>query len=240
METCHQCQKKKPVHAREGEQPYCQNCFIRKNKIAKCPSCTRSRVLTNKFNDQLVCTDCYSDATREQCVGCCKLQRVHSRDINQKPLCKSCLRKVNDGMSYSDIVAGLEARKQASTPEHKKQVKAANHRKRMLHLDERIKNRLRSRLGQAVKEYVKSASTMDLTGCSLVDLKQHLESKFQPGMTWDNYGRGGWHIDHVVPCVSFNLADADQQKKCFHYTNLQPLWELDNLKKGSQCPTTAM
>ena len=49
----------------------------------------------------------------------------------------------------------------------------------------------------------------------------------------ENYGTFGWHIDHIRPCSSFDLTDLEQQKQCFHYTNLQPLWWFDNIKKSS-------
>jgi len=52
-------------------------------------------------------------------------------------------------------------------------------------------------------------------------------------MTWSNYGKG-WHIDHIKPCASFDLSNPEQQKICFHYTNLQPLWAIDNIKKGAK------
>ena len=58
------------------------------------------------------------------------------------------------------------------------------------------------------------------------------ESLFQSGMTWENHGKYGWHIDHIRPCSSFDLTDPEQQKLCCHYTNLQPLWAKDNLSKG--------
>lgn len=79
--------------------------------------------------------------------------------------------------------------------------------------------------------FKKSGKTIDLIGCAKSDLKTHLESLFLPGMTWENYGVRGWHIDHIRPCASFNLMDPEQQRCCFHYTNLQPLWAADNIRK---------
>ena len=63
-------------------------------------------------------------------------------------------------------------------------------------------------------------------------LQCYLEGKFTEGMTWENHGK--WHIDHIKPCCSFNLEDEEEQKKCFHYTNLQPLWATDNLVKSGK------
>ena len=91
-----------------------------------------------------------------------------------------------------------------------------------------IKN-MRTRIWFALKRKYKSKSTIKLLGCSIEECWQHLESKFQPGMTKENYGQ--WHVDHIRPCVSFNLTDPEQQKICFHYTNLQPLWAADNIRK---------
>ena len=86
----------------------------------------------------------------------------------------------------------------------------------------------------AVKGSSKSKSTLELLGCTLDQLKQYIETLFKPGMTWGNHGKFGWHLDHIIPCSSFDLTDVEQQKKCFHYTNLQPLWAKDNIKKGSK------
>lgn len=70
-----------------------------------------------------------------------------------------------------------------------------------------------------------------MTGLTIEELKIYLESKFQEGMNWSNYGMHGWHVDHIKPCSKFDLSDPDQQRKCFHYTNLQPLWAKENKVK---------
>ena len=90
---------------------------------------------------------------------------------------------------------------------------------------------LRSRMRHALDGKLKIDTTKKLLGCDLSDFKQYIESKFIDGMSWENHGRKGWHIDHIKPCASFDLSDPEQQKICFHYTNLQPLWAEDNLKK---------
>ena len=61
---------------------------------------------------------------------------------------------------------------------------------------------------------------------------KYIEAQFKPGMTWERYGE--WHVDHIRPCASFDLTDPKQQKICFHYSNLQPLWAADNIKKGAK------
>lgn len=75
-------------------------------------------------------------------------------------------------------------------------------------------------------------SSFALIGCSIDDLKEHLENQFQSGMTWQNFGE--WHIDHIRPCASFDLTDPKQQQECFHYTNLQPLWAAENISKNDK------
>lgn len=99
----------------------------------------------------------------------------------------------------------------------------------------------RARVFHAVtsKSIPKDAPTIELIGCSIPALKAHLESQFVEGvMSWDNYGPNGWHIDHIRPCASFDLLDPDQQRQCFHYSNLRPLLAIDNLTKGAKWAPT--
>jgi hypothetical protein len=96
----------------------------------------------------------------------------------------------------------------------------------------KISDNLRTRLYLAIKNGQKTGSAIRDLGCSIEELKIYLKSKFHPNMTWDNYGK--WHIDHVKPLSKFNLIDFEELKKACHYTNLQPLWAIDNLKKGNK------
>jgi hypothetical protein len=98
----------------------------------------------------------------------------------------------------------------------------------------KILQTLRCRLYHALinQKVDKLYKTKQLTGCNLPFLKGYLEAKFTEGMTWENHGK--WHIDHIKPCCSFDLNNDEEQKKCFYYTNLQPLWAKDNLSKGGK------
>jgi hypothetical protein len=93
-----------------------------------------------------------------------------------------------------------------------------------------VRGRIRGALTR--KNLRKSTKTEQLLGCSVQELKNHLEAQFKDGMTWDNYGQ--WHVDHIRPCSSFDLAKPKEQKACFHYTNLQPLWAEENYKKSGR------
>ena len=98
----------------------------------------------------------------------------------------------------------------------------------------RILHNLRSSFSHLMIKHrgVKSDRMIKLVGCTKEELIQHLESQFKKGISWENYGE--WHIDHIKPCCSFDLTKEEQQRECFHYSNLQPLWAEENLKKGGK------
>jgi len=107
------------------------------------------------------------------------------------------------------------------------------YRERHKHSPEyKLRKNLRERLRNALKGLGRSKSTMTLLGCTVEEFKAHLEARFVPGMTWENYGE--WHIDHIRPVTKFNLLLLENQLECFHYTNLQPLWAKDNIRKGNK------
>ena len=94
----------------------------------------------------------------------------------------------------------------------------------------RLKTNLRTRL-IAILGRKKSISALNLVGCTVNELREHIEKQWQPGMNWDNHTKTGWHIDHIKPVNTFDLTDIEQQRKCFHYSNLRPLWAKDNLSR---------
>jgi hypothetical protein len=93
---------------------------------------------------------------------------------------------------------------------------------------------LRRRITKAIKIGQKSGSAVSDLGCSINEFKIYIEQQFQSEMSWDNYGIYGWHLDHIIPLASFDLTDRAQFLKACHYTNYQPLWAEDNLKKNDK------
>lgn len=98
----------------------------------------------------------------------------------------------------------------------------------------RLKNIIRNRINKKIRnlEGKKSKKTVDILGCSIEHLKLHIQSMFTEGMSWENRGVNGWHIDHIIPLSS--AKSVDELEKLCHYTNLQPLWSEDNFTKGDK------
>lgn len=95
---------------------------------------------------------------------------------------------------------------------------------------------IRGRIYKAIKSFQanKKLPSLSYLGCSIPELLDWIQSQFKPGMNWGNNTNKGWHIDHKIPVCKFDLTDEAQIAKCFHYTNLQPLWWWENLQKGSR------
>lgn len=96
---------------------------------------------------------------------------------------------------------------------------------------------LRDRFSKALNRRYKAGSAVRDLGCSIEEFVTYLSNKFLLGMTWATYGRTGWHIDHIQPLSSFDLTDFKQLQIALHYTNLQPLWSEDNIRKSNKAYT---
>jgi hypothetical protein len=100
----------------------------------------------------------------------------------------------------------------------------------------KISHCISTRIRQSLNGFKNEKHWENLVGYTLQELKDHLEKSFKPGMTWNNYGYKGWHIDHIKPISSFNITDyeCDDFKKCWSLNNLQSLWAKENIRKGDK------
>lgn len=123
-------------------------------------------------------------------------------------------------------------------PDRLREAWKCRHPKRWAKVDYRIKVLLRNRLWKAVVKGHRAARTIELLGCSIPNFIIYLESRFEPGMSWETYGKGPgkWEIDHIIPCALFDLTKHDHQRRCFHFSNMQPMWSVENAAKGKMAP----
>lgn len=177
------------------------------------------------------------------------VENLHWKDITDPKLRRKMRKKEWYETNRDKIRARENAAKKVYREKNKDKIKKyasyynkKNKEKNRIYYKLRRKNNtqhkltrnLRGRLYNALKKNQKVGSFIRDLGCSIDELKIHLESKFQSGMTWDNYGFYGWHIDHIKPLDSFDLTKREQFLEACHYTNLQPLWAKDNWSKRNK------
>lgn len=212
-------------------------------KTKKCRTCLEDLELSNYHagkgqpNGRSDCKSCYRQLsnTRNNAIRRAQGKKpkliFEVEIVNGKPckVCTSCLKTLPAEAFGKDVRYAQKLLAKCA-----KCVGAySTHRYRTIE-HERLGTTLRSRVRMALNaaKATKQYQTNELIGCTILEYKDYLESRFLPGMSWNN--RSEWHIDHIRPCVSFDLTDPMQQKQCFHFSNTQPLWCLDNLKKGSK------
>lgn len=219
-----------------AENWFCVECGTRessrwhgecKNTLL-CDGCNNKKKRYDNMNSGRICNFCgktcspkwFWNEDKLECNTCYRKRSNLRRDL----ICKKC------GLSSS--------KKWYSGPLCRKCFRIDNYSKKKdidkeWYIVERLKNDLRVRLNRALKGSKKTGSAVRDLGCTIEELKKHLESKWQEGMTWDNHSIDGWHIDHIRPLASFDLTDPVQLKQACSYTNLQPLWAEDNCSKGA-------
>lgn len=193
------------------------------DEAAKCPYCKNSfnRSNTNK----LYCSDsCYKKQWAIDNSDKLRAQRKKYYEENKEKIKKRSIAWTKDNPEKQrEFNKKTKAR-------YKAEGKKPN-------LNEKIKHSLRTRLNELLRGKNRPISIIENLGCTVEELKLHLEKGFyinprtNEPMTWENWGRTGWHIDHIIPLASFDLFDLDQFKKASHYTNLRPLWWFDNLSR---------
>ena len=203
------------------ETKICSNCKQEK-PISEFPKCKR-----NKDGLDTHCMDCRNKknrAYREKNKEKVKEARKRYYESNKEHILEQ--KKV-----YADSHKEQKAEYDKKYRQENKEKLRIQKREWAKHsIEHKIRCNLRRRIAHALKGESKSAHTMELIGCSIEFLKEYVSKMFLDGMSWDNYGQ--WHLDHIRPCSSFDLSDPIQQRECFNYKNLQPLWANDNLKKA--------
>lgn len=217
--TCSRCEEVKPLVD-----------FPKRNGSRRgvCKDCTRSsikRSYEKNKNKYLSKKKEHYQENRKELLAKMREYRQANPDYNKK--------------YYEEHRVEILAYKKKYAKENPDKIKEQR-AKRRRSLEYRLKHNLRTRINKAIRRNSKSSKTFELIGCTVEQFKVHLANQFVEGMSWDNYGYGDdkWHIDHIKPCAKFNLKDPEQQKACFHYTNLQPLWQQDNLRKSASVPST--
>jgi hypothetical protein len=188
----------------------------------QCTKCLKKLPATNKFFYRG-----NKDALRAKCIACYK---NHCKDYYK---------------NNSDKFAEYQEKNRKQILQKKKEYRQKNKKKiaeyKYIYHKNRYKNDLEYRLlhncGNHIRKYLKqnkdSKRSTELLGCNISFLRAYLEKQFDNKMSWDNYG-SYWHIDHIIPCSSFDFSDPVQQQQCFYYTNLQPLEAKENIKKSNK------
>jgi len=264
VKTCNKCKRELPVAAfgrekrsQDGLRAACKECRNRLEKeyyertkdkhaarVKRYRDANREEVRRKGrqyYADHKEEAKEYRDSHKEQIAEANRRYREENKD--QIADCQRSYREKNQKRLAAQKAEYYEKNKEKIS-QYKKDWASGNRRrinkrvakwkreKYATDIDFRITCNLRRRVNKALHGIAKSRSTLELLGCSVDELKRHLELQFEEGMSWDNYG--DWHIDHIVPCAAFDMTNAEERKKCFHHTNLQPLWACDNLKKGSR------
>lgn len=156
-----------------------------------------------------ICFDCY--------------QEFECKSLKAKYCSISCKNK-QYRIKYPKRVAAQQLAWQQANKEYIKEYRSEPSRK--------LAANLRSRLSKALSRKQKTVTMGEYLGCTLDELRSYIESKWQSGMTWDNYSVNGWHVDHIKPLNTFDLTNPNELKQACHFTNLQPLWAKENRSKS--------
>jgi len=199
--------------------------------IAKKYSCSHQTILKLLRRNNIDASKQYLYVLESQHIYCKHCDTVKHLDefnantnskFGKQTICRDCQSKVHKKYDYDR--------------RNKECIRAYERNRYKTDISYRLKITLRSRLSHALNGRTKSASTLTLLGCSIEELKQHLQQTALKNGYKDfdieSYSGLDYHIDHIKPCSSFNLEDEDEQRKCFHWSNLQILTAVSNLSKG--------
>lgn len=178
-----------------------------------------------------LCTVCATEYTKtgmyqKYCTPCSKIRRDERN--------RGYPKKAPDAIRKAELKVYQRAYQQRyrQSEKYRAYERAYRTKRRTTDVNFKIAYLLRQRIFHAVKRNQKGGSAVSDLGCSVSELRAYFESKFRPGMSWENHGK--WHIDHIKPLSKFDLTDRQQFLAACHYTNLQPLWAMENIIKNNR------
>lgn len=193
-----------------------------------CSQCKKSKTESEFYKKA-----CSKDGLRSNCKQCVQKYAQSTKDRKTRYDKQYYLvhKEGKDKLAIAYYHANKQ-KKKSYDKQNRSKVYASRKERYRTDLNYKLTCNLRSRLYSALRRNTKSASTFVLLGCSVEELKKHIGAQFTEGMSWDRVMNGEIHIDHIKPCASFDLSKVEEQRLCFHYSNLQPLWAKDNFKKS--------
>lgn len=216
-----------------GRNPHCKKCESEmrrvKHTLIECPYCYREFV--PKRSDQVYCSSkCYD---RHHNILNKEKNSKYNKEYHKRTYVNRRDKMIERTSKWQQENKEHRAEYLKDYCEkHKDELTAKIKQKRRENVLYRLYLNIASRMDRTIKDAgaKKCKRGITLLGCSMEELKDHFESKFAFGMCWKNYSE--WEIDHCLPISSFDLLNPREQEICFHYTNLQPLWKIDNARKG--------
>lgn len=219
--------------------------------IKTCRKCKQDKAAEDFYKGRRECKECYKEYQKAHYKRDAEKKKEYSKAYykqnaeKRKEYDKAYYkrnaekRKEYHKAHYKRNSEKRKERNKAYQKQNRDKIRIHRNKRRKTDPNFKLSENLRTRVRRVLNGNSKSQKTLKLLGCSVDFFKKHLESQFEPGMSWNNYGNPNgdhsecWHVDHVVPCASFDFSDPEQQQKCFHYSNLQPLWAKDNISKGA-------
>jgi hypothetical protein len=236
MKKCCVCKKEKPISdfgflksSKDGYRYDCKDCKNEKNRKDRLKKKKPKKEKYSFSLKTITCVECGNEHTgyfshvKKFCSTICsnknKNKRTSSVESKKKWL-------VNNAKKRKESLISSRKKNWYKTTQVQRRKEYSEK------LEIRVKNALRSRIKKTLKTNPKNTSTTKLVGCTIEELKAHIENQFQNGMSWDNWSQFGWHLDHIKPLSS--AKNIQEMESLCHFTNLQPLWWRDNIIKSDK------
>ena len=229
---CILCVEEKELNEMSSKTSYCKSCWA---DYMRCKRNGTLNILKEQYKLKWeVLKEKYKNV--KKCNTCLKIKPKTEFYPDKKAIhgyqnkCIPCVKEYNKN---SDKYSKSSNKKKHQEYQEKHKKKFQKRKLERYHTEPQFKilTLLRNRLHSAIKNEWKNESSIEILNCSVKEFKLYLEKQFTPEMNWENHGKI-WEIDHIIGCVNFNMESIEEQKKCFHYTNMQPLFKTSDIAKS--------